>query len=376
MPPKKRTNTGKQVAEAAGTRKRPVRQSNPHDILFEDPKHHQRYLNHVKRKLIPTRYICENTMNTLGIKTEIDRLFHSVGMLEFMYMEASSYDRLTLEFLSTIEFKLERKWNGSIKYFFGTLKFHMFNQAHELTVEELGGVLDLPIYGPGAVPDEFPGQQFWGDIIGLEAYVAASAKSSWIQNPCIRYAQKSLAYTVFGRGDSHGVATMRELFFLYAMLHHDVLNVAAFVADFLGKVGRASSGGISVGGLITQIAVHFGYRELLDTDTPIAGKTKIDMESLIHQSMITISNGGYWLTSRSGFLFELPDLAKASPFNRANWLYSNVAPEGDDQDVDFDAGNQGDGDNPTHQQFPPEPSHFDTYGSGASSMALNQWEWV
>src|SRR3954471_19041849 len=93
--------------------------------------------------------------------------------------------------------------------------------------------------------------------------------------------------------DFRGSDTMRELFFLYAMLHHDVLNAAAFVADFLGKVGRASSSGISVGGLITQIAVHFGYKELLDTDTPIAGKTKIDMESLIHQSMITISNGGY-----------------------------------------------------------------------------------
>ncbi|XP_058724967.1 uncharacterized protein LOC131596352 [Vicia villosa] len=157
MPPKK-SNTGKQVAATSGTRKRLVRQPNHHDILFADSKHHQRYMARIKRKLIPTRYICENTMNTLGIKTQIDRLFHTVGMLEFMYMEAPSYERLSLEYLSTIEFKLEKKWNGSIKYYFGTLKFRLFNKAHELIVEELGGVLSFPIYGPGAIPDEFPGQ--------------------------------------------------------------------------------------------------------------------------------------------------------------------------------------------------------------------------
>jgi hypothetical protein len=90
-----------------------------------------------------------------------------------------------------------------------------------------------------------------------------------------------LAYTLFERGDSKGVATQRELFFVYSMVQNKAINVAAFVADYLGRVGRADSGGISVGGMITQIAEHFGYQTVLLEDTPIAGKTKIDMSALI-----------------------------------------------------------------------------------------------
>lgn len=102
-------------------------------------------------------------------------------------------------------------------------------------MEELGGILGLPIYGPGRFRTNFWCSNFWGDITCLSAYEAVKANSSWIKNPSIRYAQKALAYTTFGRRGSHGVETQRELFFLYAMLHCEVVNVAAFIANFLAK---------------------------------------------------------------------------------------------------------------------------------------------
>ena len=68
-------------------------------------------------------------------------MFHNLGMLEFKYLEAPSYQRLTLEFLSTIEFEFDRKWNGTMKCFFGTLTFRLFNQDHQLIVDKLGGIL-------------------------------------------------------------------------------------------------------------------------------------------------------------------------------------------------------------------------------------------
>src|SRR3954463_12863071 len=91
-----------------------------------------------------------------------------------------------------------------------------------------------------------------GSAKGLPQYEARTAKASWIQNPCFRFAQKGLAFTLFGRGDSTGVATKRELYLLYAIVNKEPVNVAAFVADHLGTMGRASSSSISVGGMITQ----------------------------------------------------------------------------------------------------------------------------
>lgn len=47
------------------------------------------------------------------------------------------------------------------------------------------------------------------------------------------------------------MATHRELFFLFAMANKVSVSVVAFAADYLGKVGRAAQGGISIGGIIT-----------------------------------------------------------------------------------------------------------------------------
>lgn len=41
--------------------------------------------------------------------------------------------------------------------------------------------------------------------------------------------------------------------------------------------------------MITQIAEHFWYQEVLLEDTPVAGKTKIDMSALIQQGMIFVA---------------------------------------------------------------------------------------
>lgn len=115
-------------------------------------------------------------------------MFHVIRLLEFMHFEAPIFKRITLELLSTLDFQLQRKWLGNVRYNFGTLKFLLFNENHELTVEELGNILKLPIYGPGDVLDDFPLKHFWSEITGSLEYGSATAKASMIQNPCFWYA--------------------------------------------------------------------------------------------------------------------------------------------------------------------------------------------
>ncbi|KAI5420886.1 hypothetical protein KIW84_044648 [Lathyrus oleraceus] len=215
MPPKRVSKGKKADAESSRPRKRTIRHPNSHDIIFDNPKHEQ-------------------------------RMFHVLGMLEFVHCEVPTFERITLEFLSTIEFKLKKGWTGTTMYFGGTMSFRLYNIDHELTVEQLGEILHLPLYGPGSVPDSFDAKTFWLAITGRSDYQAKGAKASGIQNPCFRYAQKVLAFTLFGRGDSTGVATQRELFFLFAMANQVAVSVTAFAADYLGRVGRAAQGGISI----------------------------------------------------------------------------------------------------------------------------------
>lgn len=72
-------------------------------------------------------------------------------------------------------------------------------------MEELTGILRLPLYGLGAVLDGFSPKDFWIAITGWTNYTSKGAKTSGIQNSCFCYAQKGLAYTLFGWGDNTGV---------------------------------------------------------------------------------------------------------------------------------------------------------------------------
>lgn len=190
MPPK-RISKGKQTeAESSRPWKRTIHHPNSHDIIFDNPEHERRYTSHVKRKITPIRYLCSDTLFQLGLSEELDRMFHVLGMLEFVHYKAPTYERITLEFLSTIEFKLKKGWTGTTMYFRGTMSFRLYNVDHKLTVEQLGEILRLPLYGPGAVPDSFDAKTFWLAITGRSDYVANGGKASGIQNPYFRYAQR------------------------------------------------------------------------------------------------------------------------------------------------------------------------------------------
>jgi len=128
--------------------------------------------------------MCEKTLTDLGLKLEVDRMFHVLGMLEFMSLEAPTYERITLEFPSTLEFQLEKRWVNTTRYYFGTLRFRLFNNYYELFVKELAAILRLPLNRPGAVPDGFSPKDFWIAITGRMDYSSKGAKASGIQNPC------------------------------------------------------------------------------------------------------------------------------------------------------------------------------------------------
>lgn len=208
--------------------------------------------------------------------------------------------------------------------------------------------------------------------------MAKGAKALGIQNTYLCYAQKMLAFTLFSKGDSTGVATRRELFFLFAMANRVVVSVAAFAADYLGRVGRAAQGGISVGGMITQISNHFGYDLASLNETQIFIKTKLDINALVQQGMISQISDYYAVMSSNQFIMALPDPTMVCITETANWLYeSAVHDDMDEHNAEtFAVGDQHEEDAQEQEQF--VPPHEETIHTGvrSSSMTLNQWTWI
>ena len=153
---------------------------NAHDIFFDNLAHEVRYSHHIRCKLTPTRYMCSQTLSQLGLTDEVYRMLHVLGILEFMQHETPTFERITLEFLSSIECKLKPTWDGITQMHTGTLTFRLFNVERHLTLEELGGILHLPVFGPKVIPETFNPAGLWGEITGCGGYEAKSAKASHI----------------------------------------------------------------------------------------------------------------------------------------------------------------------------------------------------
>ena len=392
MPPKRPTQRHSKrddFAESSQPRQKPRRapssaaersrnsDENAHGITFTKPEHKERYNVLIKRKLLPTRYICEDTLNKLGLRDEVFRMFENIGMLPFMLFEAPTYEGLTFEFLSSVDFKLRRRWNGSELEFYGNLEFCMFGNQHSLSVAEVGAALNLPFSGPGQPPETFHSGEFWEAITGTSGYNPSRAKASGIHNPCFRYAQKGLAYTLFGRGDSTGVCAKRELFLLQNMTEVGRVNVAAFAANHLKQVGNATSGEISVGGMITQLADHLNYGRLLIEEPSLTGK-KIDMATLVNQRMIVVKPGYYSLICHDQHIMALPAPTFISVADPANWLYAATGTsdrETPPHDHSF-SGDESEDDAPEAAQPIPPPQQSSQQYAGSSSMNSDQWGWV
>lgn len=110
----------------------------------------------------------------------------------------------------------------------------------------------------------------------------------------------------------------------------------------------------------------------------MSGKNKLDMNALVQQGMISQISDYYALMSSRQFIMALPDPARISISDTANWLYESVAHDDmDEHNADtFVAGDQHEEGAQEQNQFVP-PQEDTTYtGVGSSSMKPDQWSWI
>ncbi|KAJ1406078.1 hypothetical protein SESBI_25333 [Sesbania bispinosa] len=205
---------------------------NTHGIVCKDQMQKDRYDNLVKRKIVTTRYFDENALATLGLLDEVKWLIDRVGWNQFLTIKSPSYEKLSLEFLSSVEAKV--LYGGERK-----------------------------------VPNDFNEGEFWYALIGSSFYTPSAAKASRIHNPCFKYIHRVMAHSMFGRGESLGNVKQTELFLLWAMVNALLVDTGSHLARQFSKMGKAVTGDIVIGGFITPIAQAFNID--LSNDRQILG---------------------------------------------------------------------------------------------------------
>ncbi|WVZ01768.1 hypothetical protein V8G54_022574, partial [Vigna mungo] len=138
----------------------------------------------------------------------------------------------------------------------GLIAFRLHNVSYRLTLAEFNAIFGFPIGGARNYPKNFDVGSFWFQLSKSSSFVSFDSKEANIQHPCFRYAYRLMAHTLFARDDSHSAVRKSELLFLWGMVNDVSLDSRAWLARQFLKVGKASSGQIAIGGLITIIALH------------------------------------------------------------------------------------------------------------------------
>jgi len=311
---KSTTKRHKSTSSSSASRPDP---NNPFNLT--DDLHLKRFKTLASRPLFPTRYYDEYTLTRLGLLDDIYWLFQRVGMRQFLDVRHHTYRSITLEILSTIHVEILQGHRCND----GLVSFRLNGILHELTLDQFNAIYNLPTnvdHHYRKVPDSFRASFFWSNISDQypNQYRPSTSKATHIQNPCFRYAQRILSSGLFGRDDSANVARESELYFLSSMYHAHLVDVGAHMARHFHAVANRTSGGIAIGGLLTPLAMAFGFDPAQHEHDRVTGPERLDFHALEMMHMCRHVGETYMWHYPNKVYFPLPNTDRTSLQNPAN----------------------------------------------------------
>lgn len=320
--------SGKEIVGSSNDAGRKRTSGQNHDIKFKDAAQRDRYKTLVSKPLHPCRCPDHYSMNWLGIKDDVVRLLDRLGWTDMM-KPTRGYKNFTYEFLSSIEFMKDKSRTSTPDH---RVSFRLLNHDYEMSLKIFCTTMGFANAGfihdhwnHDLRPADYDPRAFWDRITGLCQYNSRSNKASNIHNPVLRYLQRVMACTIYGRKEL-GTTRTDEPFLLWAMLYDHPVNTCYYLLDYLVSIGTRSDskGEIIVGGIITFIVKQFGVGEEHGLNK-IVGNNMLDTDTLVTMNFIKPHPPAYTtfkLKLNIPILFILPNPLRTNPEVEENLLYS------------------------------------------------------
>uniref|UniRef100_A0A803N511 Arabidopsis retrotransposon Orf1 C-terminal domain-containing protein n=1 Tax=Chenopodium quinoa TaxID=63459 RepID=A0A803N511_CHEQI len=293
-----------------------------YDIKFWDAAHRSNYETLFKRGVNSTRFCDIDALRALRIEEDVCWLFTNVGWGDFLMKRYPTYKRIKLEFLSSLK-AVTHSAEGCGE---GSITFQLYNEEHTWTLTKFNEVLGLPNEGPRLTSKYWSADPIWRTLTDDREYDSNNSPGNHIRHPSLRYVQRLLSCTVFGRYEG-GKARKDELFMLDRMLHGQPINTGAFLIKQMRDLANktTTSGAIVLGGLITPIAFYLGHKERLVTEESIGGVDALDISACALMNWI-VKKDGTTLWCIKGIEDVLPPAENMSLRVEGNWSFGKVEP--------------------------------------------------
>uniref|UniRef100_A0A803MK17 Arabidopsis retrotransposon Orf1 C-terminal domain-containing protein n=2 Tax=Chenopodium quinoa TaxID=63459 RepID=A0A803MK17_CHEQI len=259
-----------------------------YDIKFRDAAHRSKYETLFKRGVNSTRFCDIDALRALRIEEDVCWLFTNVGWGDFLMKRYPTYKRITLEFLSSLK-AVTHSAEGCGE---GSITFQLYNEEHTWTLTKFNEVLGLPNEGPRLTSKYWSADPIWRTLTDDREYDSNNSPGNHIRHHALRYVQRLLSCTVFGRYEG-GKARKDELFMLDRMLHGQPINT--------------------------------GHKERLVTEESIGGVDALDISACALMNWI-MKKDGTTLWCIKGIEDVLPPAENMSLRVEGNWSFGKVEP--------------------------------------------------
>ncbi|KAI7731661.1 hypothetical protein M8C21_012807 [Ambrosia artemisiifolia] len=251
------------------------------------------------------------TMNILGQKKRWDDIVTGPWRKLFRIHQVQ-YVELVMEFFATYEFPNPNQDLQDSR----AIRFRLGGRWMEISVARLGEILglytaeeiDSELFTAGIIdfPSERVKKEFWADQ-GVGNYTPGKTKASKFRDPLLRILHRCLVYSIAGRFKSETAINLRELFYLYCLVHPHTCNLAHVIAEyFLTSSGREATSAIFGGHLVTKIARSYELLtdEALKKLTPVAETQRMNIKTLHHMRLVKKTQMGKRLVDRWGRIWN------------------------------------------------------------------------
>ena len=245
-------------------------------IIFTDHEAMRKYKKLHARKMKTTKWACESTLAKLGITNDFNLLCDNAGLHHFVYQGCDTYERMTLEFLSTLSHNVGLTPNV---YEEERITFRLMDQDFNITLDEWCTHFgftnnDDDIRYVYEFLEPHPRQSFY-----QMSYHGSKQRASCIESPAIRYFYYVITNSLQARGEVSKVND-ENMLILGKAANLDVgysPNLGAILLLHLAHQANHAQGDIACGGVITMLANSLGlnYNHL----RPIVGNNLVNIQS-------------------------------------------------------------------------------------------------
>jgi len=166
-------------------------------LIFANDAHKTKYESLCGRLASEQKLLHADSLRTLGLYDDMQLLLENLGLSHFAERHCVTFDRLTLEFLSS----LRVEWNGTYRGEIVDISFRMFNTDHRLSLRGFNNLMHFPNHPDSFcdVPQRWKPDPAWLSITCSKCktytdrfgrprvYDPRQAKATDICNPSIHY---------------------------------------------------------------------------------------------------------------------------------------------------------------------------------------------